>query len=124
MPSKHATSRRPPPRCWKPSISDTGVSTTQRGSAIKKAELRAPPPRSTPQRGSLDLCVELDGGEALFARPVTRAPRATEGHVIVNTCGRQIDHHHSSAHVALKVASVLPRRGDAGGWPSKPAAGC
>src|SRR5437870_5736748 len=47
----------------------------------------------------------------LLARAVTRSFAPTEGNVIVDTRGRQVDHHHPRLASPLEVRRVLERRG-------------
>ena len=66
--------------------------------------------------GGFHRGVELACIGALFARAVARAFASAERHVIVDTCGRQIDHHHARLAVALEMRGILEAGGaDAGG---------
>src|SRR5690606_29840457 len=63
--------------------------------------------RSTPCAARRGLGVELDRGEALFARAVARPPGAPERHVIVDAGGGQVHHDHAGAEVLAEIADVL-----------------
>src|SRR6185436_11392271 len=48
---------------------------------------------SSPGVAGFDLCVELDRGETLLARAVTRLARAAEGSVVIDAGGGKIGDH-------------------------------
>src|SRR5690606_874676 len=63
--------------------------------------------KSIPYVDRLDLGVELDRGETLFARAVARSPGSPERHVIVDAGGGQVHHDHAGADVLAEIADVL-----------------
>ena len=69
--------------------------------------LADPTKRLPPDVNRLRLRVEFDRGEALLARAVARLARAAERNMIIDACGRQVDHHHSRPDLPAEMPRML-----------------
>src|SRR3954447_24595116 len=77
------------------------------------ARLSSPSGNSlAPDVDCLDLRVELDCGESLLSSAVTGLAASAEWDMVIDSCGRQVDHHHPRPNVAAEMPRMLQRVGD------------
>src|SRR3546814_11564463 len=64
------------------------------------------------QVAGLCLGIEIDCGEALFARPQAGSLSPAEWNVVVDARGRKLDHHHPGLGARHEIMRVAPGRCD------------
>src|SRR3546814_8702276 len=64
------------------------------------------------QVAGLCLGIEIDCGEALFARPQAGSLRSAEWNVVVDARGRKIDHNHPGLGAGHEIMRVAQGRSD------------